>query len=80
MSRDPHSLKSLPTPDAGSAALGIRTSSFSQHVDAKSAVVKIRNDVGQQEKVERKLSREKKLQEARARVKGADSGSRCKQK
>ncbi len=50
MIRDPHSLKSLPIPEAGSAALWIRASHQSQRAAAKAAVGKIINDVFQKEK------------------------------
>ncbi len=59
----------------------IGASRCSQCDDEKTMVGNIRNDVGQQEKVERKLAREKKSRaKERAYVKGANSGLRCKYK
>ncbi len=48
-------------PEAESTVLGIGASCRSQCAAAKAAIGKIRNDVGQQEKAERKLEREKEI-------------------
>ncbi len=58
MSRYPHSLKSLSTPEVGSTVSVIIASHCSQRAAAKAVVGNVRNDVKQKEKGERKLERE----------------------